>query len=165
MDTAYGASIFSYARVADGVRAISANVSHDILELFARMILNILVHNTDDHLKNTGFLMESASPGFRYRLAPLFDVVTQEGSHRHMLHLGPGSKGEKSGREGSLRNAKLGAAQWGLKAHAAETIIDRVQSVLARRHHYYRDADMDAREIQQVERWLSPEIAKPADQA
>ncbi|MGE4336131.1 MAG: type II toxin-antitoxin system HipA family toxin [Pigmentiphaga sp.] len=160
LDTAYGASIFSYERIADVIRRISSNVTHDIQELFARMVLNILVHNTDDHLKNTGFLM-TEEPGFRYRLSPLFDVVTQEGTLRHLLHLGPGvgPDGERGGRLGTLENARAGARLWGLKTHAVEEIIIRVQKVLARRQRYYEAAGMKDGEIGQVERWLSPEIA------
>lgn len=57
MDTE-GASIFSYARIADIVRRISSDVARDLQELFPRMVLNILLHNTDDHAKNTGFLLD-----------------------------------------------------------------------------------------------------------
>lgn len=164
LDTAYGASIFSYARVADIVRAVSANVAHDLQELFARMVLNVLVHNTDDHLKNTGFLMDPASRDFRYRLAPLFDVVTQEHTSKHLLHLGPGvgeTDGRPSGRLGVLDNVRAGAPHWGLRAQAVERLISRVQAVVAHRHYYYLLAGMTRVEIAQVERWLPPAAGAP----
>lgn len=160
LDSAYGASIFSYARIAHVIRSISANVTHDLQELYARMILNILIHNTDDHLKNTGFLLDRTTKGFKYRLSPLFDVVTQEGVLKHMLHLGPGEGGyAKDGRVGTLANALAGVPQWGLKPHAAQQIIDRVQSVISQRQRYYKHAGMNDKEIAKVERWLSNEIA------
>lgn len=163
MDTAFGASIFSYARVADVVRSISSNVGHDLQELFARMVFNVLVHNTDDHLKNTGFLMDLSQPGFRYRLSPLFDVVTQEGTTKHMLHIGPGTddSGSAGGRLGSLENARAGAAHWGLRPQAVENIIEQVQAVVSRRHEYYRSAGMSESEILQVEHWMDE--APPLD--
>jgi serine/threonine-protein kinase HipA len=159
LDTAYGASIFSYARIAHIIRSISANVTHDLQELYARMILNILVHNTDDHLKNTGFLLDSSAKGFKYRLSPLFDVVTQESVLKHMLHLGPGHDGDSgNGRIGTLANARAGVKQWGLRPDAAETIIDRVQAVVSRRARYYDEAGMSDEEVGLVEHWLSDEV-------
>lgn len=158
MDTPYGASIFSYARVADVVRRISADPRHDIQELFARMVLNILVNNTDDHLKNTGFLMQPENPNFIYRLAPLFDVVTQENSLSHMLHIGPGINNQRPsqyGRVGSLANARAGASQWGLKPKTIGAIIERVQHVVKERDHYYERAGMSADEVKQVEQWVN----------
>ena len=149
LDTPYGASIFSYARIASIIRAISGNVELDLMDLYARMIFNILVHNTDDHLKNTGFLLERGPRGYLYRLSPLFDVVTQENTLKHMLHIGP-----LAGREGTLENALAGAPDWRLRPQAAEEIIRRVQAVVARRRHYYDRAGMSAEEIGQVERWL-----------
>lgn len=158
MDTPYGASIFSYARVADVVRRISAEPHHDIQELFARMVLNILVNSTDDHLKNTGFLMQSTGPDFTYRISPLFDVVTQENTFRHMLHIGLGVDNERPaqhGRVGSLANARTGTSQWGLKPKVVETIIKRVQNVVAERARYYKRAGMAADEVSQVEQWIN----------
>jgi len=152
LDTPFGASIFSYARLAEVVRVVSEHVSHDLQELFARMVLNILLHNTDDHLKNTGFLMDAQT--FHYHLSPLFDVVTQEATTKHMLHLGPPGESGTDGRVGNLDRARAGALQWGLRPQAVEAIIDRVQAIVADRQLYYRRAGMDDAEIALVERWL-----------
>lgn len=157
IDTPSGASIFSYARIADVIRTVSTNVTHDLQELFARMVFNVLIHNTDDHLKNTGFLMDADSADFRYRLSPLFDVVTQEGTTKHMLHVGPGINNRlpaENGRVGSLENARAGASFWGLKPAAVDSIIAKVLAVVERRHDYYRAAGMSPEEIMQVDRWV-----------
>ncbi len=45
--------------------------SHCLQELYKRMLLNILVGNTDDHLKNHGFLYI----GGRWQLSPAFDIT------------------------------------------------------------------------------------------
>src|SRR5690606_37802407 len=95
--------------------------------------------------------------GFRYRLSPLFDVVTQEGTIKHMLHIGPGMDNAApaaNGRLGSLENALSGAAQWGLKPAAADKIIEQVQDVVSRRHQFYREAGMRDDEIGAVARWV-----------
>ena len=154
IDTAYGASYFSYARIADVVRRLSNHAASDLTELYARMVLNVLVHNTDDHLKNTGFLLDSVSQSSALRLAPLFDVVTQEGGPLHMLHLGPGknkTQPYQSGRLGSLDNVLSGAKSCGIKPAAASAIIERVASVFERRLEFYQQAKMQQQDIDLVE--------------
>ncbi|WP_199031421.1 type II toxin-antitoxin system HipA family toxin [Ralstonia sp. ASV6] len=150
MDQPIGAATFSYARVADIIRRVSPSPAHDLQELYGRMVLNVCVHNTDDHLKNTGFLLETGGRGAGgLRLSPLFDVVTQEGSSKHMLHIGP------SGRESSFENALAGAARMHIRPAAAREILTRVKEVVARRHEYYRQARLSDREIAIVEQTLS----------
>jgi serine/threonine-protein kinase HipA len=45
----------------------------DAIELFRRMVFNVVARNHDDHSKNFGFLL--ASPQSTWRLAPAFDVA------------------------------------------------------------------------------------------
>ena len=42
-------------------------------DLFRRMLFNCFIHNTDDHLRNHGFLRDGA----RWRLSPAFDLTVQ----------------------------------------------------------------------------------------
>lgn len=63
----------SYAGIASVVRKISTHPKEDCLELYKRAALNILVGNTDDHLKNHGFVRDQNG----YRLSPVFDIVPQ----------------------------------------------------------------------------------------
>jgi len=149
MDRPQGVATFSYARVADVIKRISSNPARDLQELYARMVLNVAVHNTDDHLKNTGFLKEESGPTGRYRLSPLFDVVTQEGSAKHMLHIGP------HGRESTFENALAGAARMSIKPKAAAEIMARVQNVTGRRHEYYARARLADNEMEIIDRCLS----------
>jgi serine/threonine-protein kinase HipA len=149
MDKPIGVATFSYARLADVIRRVSSNPVHDLQELYARMLLNVAVHNTDDHLKNTGFLRDESSKAGNFRLSPLFDVVTQEGNARHMLHLGP------AGRESTFQNALDGAGRLGLRPRAAKEILDRVLDVTGRRQDYYDRAGLAAGEVAIVERCLS----------
>lgn len=68
----------SYAGIADIVRKISVEPKSDCLELFRRAAINIVVGNTDDHLKNHGFVLTSDG----YRLSPAFDIVPQPNQTR-----------------------------------------------------------------------------------
>jgi len=148
LDTLRGKATYSYARLADVIRRISSDPVNDLKELYARMLLNIAVHNTDDHLKNVGFLKDEDSN--YYRLSPLFDVVTQEGNTKHYLHLGA------MGRESSFDNALSEYRRFGLRSEqVALSILERVTEVVGRRQHYYEDAGMNKVEIECVEATLS----------
>lgn len=64
----------SYLELAQILRRISSNPSHDLEQLFRRMVLNLFIDNTDDHVKNHGVLYVGHG---QYQLAPAFDVVMQ----------------------------------------------------------------------------------------
>lgn len=51
-------------------------------DLFRRMLFNCFIHNTDDHLRNHGFLRD----GNKWRLSPAFDLTVQR---RERLVLAP----------------------------------------------------------------------------
>lgn len=60
----------SYLEIAEFIAAQGANPDVDLPELWSRMVFSELVHNTDDHLRNHGFLLTKAG----WRLSPMFDV-------------------------------------------------------------------------------------------
>ncbi len=60
----------SYLDLADFIRSNGCNVNADLKELFKRIVFSILVNNTDDHLRNHGFLLKDKG----WILSPLFDV-------------------------------------------------------------------------------------------
>jgi len=74
LDIPYESDAGSYVAFARELRRWSVAPAADLAELFRRMVFNLLVDNTDDHLKNHGVL--HAGNG-RYRLSPAFDVVPQ----------------------------------------------------------------------------------------
>lgn len=61
----------SYIDVADALRQHGAKPVEDCKELWRRVVFNVLISNTDDHLRNHGFLYE---PGRGWRLAPAYDL-------------------------------------------------------------------------------------------
>lgn len=70
-----------YTDIADVIRATSARPADDLREIWLRMVFGILVTNTDDHLKNYGFIYAGQN---RWRLSPLFDVNPQPRRHAQM---------------------------------------------------------------------------------
>jgi serine/threonine-protein kinase HipA len=61
----------SYTDIALVIEEQSPTATEDLRELWRRVALSILVSNTDDHLRNHGFL-RSSSGG--WRLSPAFDI-------------------------------------------------------------------------------------------
>jgi len=70
-----------YTDIADIIRVISARPGDDLREIWRRMVFGILVTNTDDHLKNHGFIYAGQN---LWRLSPLFDVNPQPRRHAQM---------------------------------------------------------------------------------
>jgi serine/threonine-protein kinase HipA len=61
----------SYLELVDALRQYGAAPDKDGEELWRRIVFNILISNTDDHLRNHGFLYEGARG---WRLSPVYDV-------------------------------------------------------------------------------------------
>ena len=63
-----GESDASYLELVDLVQSRGADTAHDCKELVRRVLFSILIHNTDDHLRNQGFLISerglSLSPAY-----------------------------------------------------------------------------------------------------
>ena len=69
-DGASGADGTSYLDIAAFIRANGAEPKRDLKELWKRIVFNMAVSNTDDHLRNHGFLLTPSG----WKLSPLFDV-------------------------------------------------------------------------------------------
>ena len=68
-----------YTDILDGIAAHGVDPARQMEELHNRLMFTILVSNTDDHLKNHGFLYEGDG---RWVLAPAFDINPQPERHR-----------------------------------------------------------------------------------
>jgi serine/threonine-protein kinase HipA len=60
----------SYLEILEVIRRDGAYPAEDARQLWRRMVFNVLVSNTDDHLRNHGFLWA----GQGWRLSPAFDM-------------------------------------------------------------------------------------------
>lgn len=61
----------SYLEIADAIRRFGAEPRKDVQELWRRIIFSILISNTDDHLRNHGFLYARQ---MGWRLSPAYDL-------------------------------------------------------------------------------------------
>jgi serine/threonine-protein kinase HipA len=59
-----------YTEIADVIPESSSATNNDLRQLWRRIAFSIAIHNTDDHLRNHGFLHHKAG----WRLAPGFDI-------------------------------------------------------------------------------------------
>ncbi len=60
----------SYLDIASFLRANGVSPKEDLLELWKRIVFNMAITNSDDHLRNHGFLLQRGG----WRLSPLYDV-------------------------------------------------------------------------------------------
>ena len=60
----------SYIEIADALRQYGAKAEEDCAALWRRIVFNMHISNTDDHLRNHGFLYDTAG----WRLSPAYDL-------------------------------------------------------------------------------------------
>lgn len=65
-----GAAGASYLELIDLLQSRGADTRADCVQLFRRVLFNILIHNTDDHLRNHGFFIDDTG----IRLSPAYDI-------------------------------------------------------------------------------------------
>lgn len=69
-DGASGVDGTGYLDIASFIREHGALPNEDLTELWKRIVFNMAVSNTDDHLRNHGFVLSEKG----WRLSPLYDV-------------------------------------------------------------------------------------------
>jgi len=63
-------NIPSYLDIVEFIQFSGTHVDEDLRQLWRRIVFNILVSNTDDHLRNHGFILTNEG----WRLSPAYDV-------------------------------------------------------------------------------------------
>lgn len=115
----------SYLELVDVLRQGGAQASADAAQLWRRMVFNVLISNTDDHLRNHGFLRELNG----WRLSPAYDlnpVPTDVKPRIHSLAL------NELEDEASLDTALSVAPAFGLTQREALAIVTEVGAAVAR---------------------------------
>ena len=60
----------SYLDIVDFIKAYGTNVKLDLVALWKRIVFSMAIFNTDDHLRNHGFILVNGG----WNLSPLYDV-------------------------------------------------------------------------------------------
>ena len=122
-DSPYDSNAGSYVGLANQLRLHGAMVARDLPELFRRLVFNVLIDNTDDHVKNHGVLHAG---GNLYELSPAFDMVPQLSNLGYMgMAINEGSEIPH------LDAVRAAAAHFGLSRMAADATIGRIRKVVA----------------------------------
>jgi serine/threonine-protein kinase HipA len=110
----------SYLELADAIRRYGSRPEQDCAQLWRRIIFNILASNTDDHLRNHGFLYDAAGG---WRLSPAYDLnPTPIDIRERALSLAI----NEADTTASLDVAFSVARQFGIKVQAAKEIVREV---------------------------------------
>lgn len=112
-----------YIEVAEALASFVADPGRDLEELFGRVAFSIAVNNTDDHLRNHGFLRA----GGRWRLSPAFDVNPNPDDCAQRVTAVFGECG--CGQSRALAEA---APYFGLDAGKARGVVGRVLGAVGR---------------------------------
>lgn len=122
LNVPYESDAGSYIEFAQTIRKLSINPKHDLDQLYRRMIFNLIVDNTDDHVKNHGMLHVRQG---QYKLTPAFDVVMQ------LTNLGYQQLAIVRGNHtSSLQLALHAAPHFGLSTIEAGHIINAIQTTV-----------------------------------
>lgn len=72
---------FGYRDLAQVIRRVSTRPQRDLRQLYRQMFFNVLIGNTDDHLKNFCLLHDEQG----WRLSPAFDLVPNIGFNQEQV--------------------------------------------------------------------------------
>ncbi len=115
----------SYLEIARVLIDHGAQTDVDLRELWSRIVFNILVSNTDDHLRNHGFILV---PGKGWRLSEAYDVNPVPESQGLKLNISAADNAL------DLDLARSVAPYFRVGLKAANEIIERSQLVVKQWH-------------------------------
>jgi serine/threonine-protein kinase HipA len=111
----------SYLELVDLLQSQGAHAQSDCHELFRRVVFSILIHNTDDHLRNHGFILNPEG----IALSPAFDI--NPAIDRNELALAINEVESTC----DVAIALEAHADYGLTAAEAKTIITKTRDAVA----------------------------------
>lgn len=110
----------SYLDIVSFIKAYSSNPKADLLELWKRIVFNMAVTNTDDHLRNHAFIFGKNG----WELSPLYDVnPVPYGDELSLLV-------DDEDNHISMELAVNTANRFGIQREVAEKIVSEIQKVV-----------------------------------
>jgi serine/threonine-protein kinase HipA len=134
----------SYMEIADALRQYGAKADDDCAQLWRRIVFSILISNTDDHLRNHGFLYE---PSAGWRLSPAYDMnpVPVDIKPRILT-----TAIDEADGTASLDLAFEVAPHFGVKPDKAKSIVREVGAAVARWRETAASVGLAAAEIERM---------------
>lgn len=140
---------WSYLSLCNAINKFSHDPRKDKLELFKRMIFNILVFNNDDHMRNHGFIYAGNQ---QWALSPLYDVVPGIiNSDVYMLAMNIGD----NGKEASLENALSAARYFNISDNEAKQISAELAHIVKNWEQHYEECGVSEQDIHKLRHSLS----------
>ena len=144
----------SYTDIADFVRMYGKSPKEDLAELWRRIVFSILISNTDDHLRNHGFIIKDGG----WRLSPVYDINPEPDTTGY---LSLAIDGDDSAMD--LRLAIESAEYYGLNRPDAEEEVSRMALIVRKKWSMFAKSNgIQNAEIEymnsafaQAERWNS----------
>ena len=135
----------SYLDLADFLVRRGAEVDRNLEQLWRRIVFSICVSNTDDHLRNHGFMLVETG----WVLSPAYDMNPEEDGAGLSLNI------SRNDNDLDLELAKSVARYFRIKAGRADTIIEEVKSAVRGWSNLARELSFSAREASRMERAFS----------
>lgn len=111
----------SYLDIAEFLVREGANPDVDLAELWSRVVFSRLVGNSDDHLRNHGYVLSDGG----WRLAPMFDVNPNPDAAFAALDMTPGAAG-------ASRDELIGGAEYfRMETRAAERRYSEIAAAVS----------------------------------
>ena len=113
---------YCYIDIVNALQQHGARPKIDMEELWRRIVFGIIISNTDDHLRNHGFLY---SVGQGWVLSPAYDLNPSiaKGSFATAI--------DRTGSQNTLEGALRNAAAFGLSKARAKEIISEVEAAVS----------------------------------
>ena len=131
-----------YLDLAGFIIQYSPSAKEDLEQLWRRMLFNILVSNTDDHLRNHGFILTQSG----WRLSPAYDMNPNESGNGLTLNISENSNEQEIAL--ALETARL----YQLKKEKAEAILTEMQSEISKWRIVAKQFGISNSEIDQTKR-------------
>ena len=129
-----------YYDIAQFINELSDTPERDVLELYKRIAFNIATSNTDDHLRNHGFLLDQDGT---WRLSPAYDINPSPYS-RGFLSLNVNENDPTATFETLLSSAPL----YGISENDTKHLIEEVEQVVQSRwRHLAKDIGIPRNEV------------------
>jgi len=136
-----------YRDLAEVIKHVSTQPGQDLQRLYRQMVFNVMIGNTDDHLKN--FLMLHNDEG--WRLSPAFDLVPNIGfNQEHVLRIG------YDNRLPGLETLLQEAVHFGLKRRQqAQKVVMEVHEAVLEWPAVFTTNQVSAKDVESIGRDIS----------
>ncbi|MEN9773088.1 MAG: hypothetical protein RL322_158 [Pseudomonadota bacterium] len=146
----------SYLEIADALRRYGAATKDDLAQLWRRIMFSVLISNTDDHLRNHGFLYGSHEG---WRLSPAYDLNPVPADIRPRVL---STAIDMDDPTASIELALGTADYYGLKPNDAKDIARQVAGAVANWRGKAAELGLSAREIDRMASAFEHEDARKA---